>query len=381
MQTPTRLPATVAPLLAARTPGNAGRLAVALIAAGVPAVADAQSTLDAPENVSHGWVAAPGTVQFNFLHRFSRGPAPIHKVTNAPTFTVGVGLLPWLTLGTSYLSNSDLIPEIPNEWESFLRIAPLQQDLGAPVDVFLQGSWNGAAKSVDGSILFGRRVGRVKLVALAGVLGDAFRFGPTRALIGAGATVRLSRFIAVSGDLVSLADRAGAEKVSWSAGLQVGVKASPHSMSLHASNVAGRTLQGIARGTGRTRYGFEYTVPITLSRFFHRGSEPADGAKATPRAARTGVEKAVVIDLRNLRYSRGRVEVPVGTTVTWRNRDPLAHTVTADSGSAQPWDSGLVETERTWSLTFDAPGTFTYHCTPHPFMKGTVIVTPAGTAR
>jgi plastocyanin len=63
--------------------------------------------------------------------------------------------------------------------------------------------------------------------------------------------------------------------------------------------------------------------------------------------------------------------VDVGTTVVWRNRDPLAHTVTSDSGS---FHSGDIEPESSWSHTFAEPGTYAYHCAPHPHMTGVVVV-------
>jgi plastocyanin len=49
----------------------------------------------------------------------------------------------------------------------------------------------------------------------------------------------------------------------------------------------------------------------------------------------------------------------------------MAHSVTADDGT---WDSGLIEPGAIWRHTFDMPGTYTFHCTPHPFMKGMVTV-------
>jgi plastocyanin len=70
-------------------------------------------------------------------------------------------------------------------------------------------------------------------------------------------------------------------------------------------------------------------------------------------------------------YSPSTVTIHVGDTVTWTNAGPLAHTVTADDGS---FDSGSLNVGDTWSMTFQTAGTFTYYCTPHPWMKGTVIV-------
>jgi plastocyanin len=66
------------------------------------------------------------------------------------------------------------------------------------------------------------------------------------------------------------------------------------------------------------------------------------------------------------------ISVPVGSTVTWTNLDPVAHTVTDINGS---FDSGLFEESATYSMTFTTPGTYTYYCIPHPMMIGTVEVT------
>jgi len=66
-----------------------------------------------------------------------------------------------------------------------------------------------------------------------------------------------------------------------------------------------------------------------------------------------------------------RVSLAAGTTVTWYNADTEAHTVTADDGS---FDSGLIAPGESWSHTFSKEGTQRYHCAPHPWMKGEVVV-------
>jgi plastocyanin len=78
-----------------------------------------------------------------------------------------------------------------------------------------------------------------------------------------------------------------------------------------------------------------------------------------------------VIDIRSLQYARGTVEIDAGTTIEWRNRDPLAHTVTSDDSA---FDSGELRPDASWSHTFTTPGTYSYHCVPHPSMKATVVV-------
>ena len=65
--------------------------------------------------------------------------------------------------------------------------------------------------------------------------------------------------------------------------------------------------------------------------------------------------------------------VPVGTTITWTNRDTTTHTV--DSVSGGELSSGSIAEGATFEHTFDTPGTYTYFCAFHPFMTGTVEVT------
>ena len=70
-------------------------------------------------------------------------------------------------------------------------------------------------------------------------------------------------------------------------------------------------------------------------------------------------------------YDPYELTVKVGTTVTWVNDDETSHTATAIDGS---FDSGYLEKGESWSYTFDTAGEYDYLCTPHPWMKGRVIV-------
>ena len=66
--------------------------------------------------------------------------------------------------------------------------------------------------------------------------------------------------------------------------------------------------------------------------------------------------------------------VKVGKTVTWVNKDTVTHTVTSDGSSL--FDSGFMPTGATFQFSFKTAGTYPYYCTVHPFMKGTIVVTP-----
>ena len=70
-------------------------------------------------------------------------------------------------------------------------------------------------------------------------------------------------------------------------------------------------------------------------------------------------------------YSPNPVVVPAGTTITWTNNDTTEHTSTAD---ASGWSSGIISPGGSFSVTLQTAGTFTYHCTIHPNMVGTVTV-------
>ncbi len=71
-------------------------------------------------------------------------------------------------------------------------------------------------------------------------------------------------------------------------------------------------------------------------------------------------------------FSPASFPAKVGQSVTWSNGDASTHTVTASDNS---WDSGNRAAGDTYSHTFTAPGTYSYYCTIHPWMKGTVVVT------
>ena len=70
-------------------------------------------------------------------------------------------------------------------------------------------------------------------------------------------------------------------------------------------------------------------------------------------------------------FTPNTLTVSAGTTVTWGNNDVTAHTTTADGGQ---WNSNDINSGGTFSVTLNAPGTYTYHCMIHSFMKGTIVV-------
>ena len=70
-------------------------------------------------------------------------------------------------------------------------------------------------------------------------------------------------------------------------------------------------------------------------------------------------------------FDPGTITVAANTTITWTNKDGVAHTVTSNTGL---FESGTISINRIWSHKFETAGSYPYHCTIHPSMTATVIV-------
>jgi plastocyanin len=91
----------------------------------------------------------------------------------------------------------------------------------------------------------------------------------------------------------------------------------------------------------------------------------------TPTTAPT-TPQPVSVSIRNFAFAPQQISVKAGTKVTWTNNDSTAHTVTSDSGA---FSSGTLNPGSSFSFVFNTPGTFSYHCSIHPSMTATVVVT------
>ena len=80
-------------------------------------------------------------------------------------------------------------------------------------------------------------------------------------------------------------------------------------------------------------------------------------------------------DINKWGYQPADVTVSVGSAVVWHNGGTQTHTVTADDGKS--FDSGDVKPGADWQWKPTAAGDFSYHCTPHPWMKAVIHVTGA----
>lgn len=92
------------------------------------------------------------------------------------------------------------------------------------------------------------------------------------------------------------------------------------------------------------------------------------GANATSTAAAD-----TEITIQNFAFSPATITIPVGTTVVWTNQDSAPHTATADAAGG--FDTGMLQKGQSGKITFNTAGTFAYHCTVHPRMVATIVVT------
>ena len=281
-------------------------------------------------------------------------------MSNSPTFLLGYAPFTNGLLGVNYATRSDIAPRFPNEWEVFARYSALRF-------VTLQAGYNQAAESFDGEVGVTHMIGPLRLLGAGRVFSDAFNSGESRFAVAGGATLRLSRWIAVGGDVASMIDASEAEELAWSAALQIAIPYTPHTLSLQAANTQTATLQGSSRGLKDVKYGFEFTVPLTLSRWF------SSAARTRGEDAEVNIEGAETqrAQMRALQFTPSRVRVRAGSAVIWKNDDQVAHTVTAEDGS---WTSPLIDPGKSYRHVFDTPGTYNIICTPHPFMKAVVEV-------
>lgn len=374
-----------------------------LIGLAVPPQVNAQSLLERTPNLAAGWVGTPGPVHFHLVHRFWTVDAGSEgKVVNSPTILLAVPLPGSLLAGANYATNSLVAGGRPNEWEGFLRWAPLHPDRH-PVGLALTGARNTAAGSWDGEVAAGVRLGgdgpgdappaaarsggQRGLALLASVrhLGNAFGESEGVTVATGGAVLRLSSGVALSGDLGGEVGGDGDGRPLWGAGVQFRIPATPHTVSFHAANTRTGTLQG-ASAHFRTTWGFEFTVPVVPSRYLPGVRRSAVTGASAPT---DGTE--VVVEMNDqLRFSHEAVHIRVGETVAWRNVGVLEHTVTADptrvrEGSsvlvppgAEAFDSGPIQAGETFRHTFPLPGIYVYQCIPHEMvgMTGVVIVRP-----
>jgi plastocyanin len=113
------------------------------------------------------------------------------------------------------------------------------------------------------------------------------------------------------------------------------------------------------------------------------------GLSSIPAWAQAKTAEVSMAQSPKMRFIPETVTIKAGDTVKWTNPHNISHTVTFDPSKAataanaalpagvEPFDSGGVEEEGTFSHTFTVKGTYKYVCVYHEAMGmvGTVVVT------
>lgn len=364
-------------------------VAVLIAALALNGRADAQPLTGRPPNMEGTWVTSPWNLNFNFNHRFRiisdddiTGIIDDALLGNSPTFTLSLGLPSPFMVGVKYASEPSIVnPDRGNEWFPYIKVAPLRHP---DWSVSITSGYNSQAESLDGELAGQASLGRLEFIGAVRGFSDALHMGEAGLALAGGAVFRLTNYLALAADVASFV--AGPDTTAaWSAGIQMGIPYTPHTFSLQVSNSTSTILQeasfaGAELGPSELVWGFEFTVPFSgfarWSQIFdaEAAGESAGGAGAGAGAEEPGEPTRVVeIDVREFHFGPDTVRVPVGGAVRWVNRDPVAHTSTATGAE---WESPLIAPGETYTTRFQEAGTFSYYCTPHPFMRGVIVVEP-----
>ncbi len=98
-----------------------------------------------------------------------------------------------------------------------------------------------------------------------------------------------------------------------------------------------------------------------------------ESSTSSPSASTT---QPKTVEIKNFAYSPATLNVKAGETVTVKNSDSVAHSLTEDTSL---FDTGLIQPGE--SKTFIAPtkaGSYKVHCVPHPSITGTIVVEESG---
>jgi plastocyanin len=85
----------------------------------------------------------------------------------------------------------------------------------------------------------------------------------------------------------------------------------------------------------------------------------------------SSVQSGNDVSISGMAFNPQILTIQVNATVKWTNNDPVSHTVTSDNAL---FDSGAITPGTSYSHQFTSAGTFTYHCSIHPYMTGSIIV-------
>ncbi len=125
-----------------------------------------------------------------------------------------------------------------------------------------------------------------------------------------------------------------------------------------------------ATPTGGVRAESPVTTPTPATQAKAETPKPPD-MPGIPDLLNSAAAPAEKISIDNFTFTPQKLTITRGTTVTWVNRDDVPHTVRS---TEKKFASGTLDTDDTFSFTFNEPGVYPYFCTVHAHMTGEITV-------
>ncbi len=110
---------------------------------------------------------------------------------------------------------------------------------------------------------------------------------------------------------------------------------------------------------------------LGLSRMSFHGVNHPIAITDVPLEAETPTASARDIAVDNFNFAPATTSVPVGSTITWTNRDDVPHNIVS---TERKFKSPVLDTDERFSHRFDEAGTYKYFCSLHPKMTGQIVV-------
>ena len=118
--------------------------------------------------------------------------------------------------------------------------------------------------------------------------------------------------------------------------------------------------------------------------------QPMTTPMTTPTTSSSVTAQVIEVSISSLAFMPPSISVKAGSKVTWRNDEPITHTVTSGAYTGVDTTTGLRSGQRpdglfnarlegqgdTFTYTYTEPGTYSYYCDIHYGMNATVVVTP-----
>lgn len=106
----------------------------------------------------------------------------------------------------------------------------------------------------------------------------------------------------------------------------------------------------------------------------NNNSAGGSNTNPTPNSNQSTPSTGTINITENMIFTPSQISIQKGGTVTWTNNDDETHTVINDLSNVGGPASGNIEPGESYSFTFNNTGSFQYHCSIHPAMRGTIVV-------